>query len=98
PDLAFDVENFEYNKEHDSYTCPAGEALTTNGSWYNKASGKTINKIKHYKTKACLTCSFFKQCTRNKLGRLIERTEHQHLIDANKKRLHENMQTYRKRQ
>lgn len=98
PDKAFDVENFQYNKERDAYTCPAGEQLKTNGSWYTKAHGKTINKIKHYKTKACLTCKFFKQCTRNKSGRLIERTEHQDLIEANKKRLDQNMTTYRKRQ
>lgn len=59
PDIAFDVENFHYNKERDAYTCPAGEQLKTNGSWYTKAHGKTINKIKHYKTKACLNCRFF---------------------------------------
>ena len=98
PDIAFDVENFEYNKKLDLYTCPAGQELKTNGSWYNKAHGKTINRIKHYKTKACLSCSSFARCTRNKSGRLIERTEHQDLIEANKRRLEHHMQTYRKRQ
>ena len=98
PDISFDVEHFDYNKERDEYTCPAGELLTTNGRWYNKASGKTINKVKHYKTKACLTCSLFEKCTRNKTGRFIERSEHMDLIDANKKRLAENMEVYRQRQ
>lgn len=98
PDIAFDVENFAYNKERDEYTCPAGNLLTTNGRWYNKASGKTINRVKHYKTKACLTCSLFERCTRNKAGRFIERSEHMNLIDANKKRLQGNMEVYRKRQ
>ncbi|AEA45659.1 IS1182 family transposase [Fluviicola taffensis] len=98
PDISFDVEHFNYNKERDEYTCPAGELLTTNGRWYNKASGKTINRVKHYKTKACLTCSLFEKCTRNKTGRFIERSEHMDLIDANKKRLQRNMETYRKRQ
>jgi transposase len=98
PDIAFDVEHFNYDKELDQYTCPAGELLTTNGRWYNKASGKTINRVKHYKTKACLTCSLFERCTRNKTGRFIERSEHMDLIDANKKRLQENMEIYRKRQ
>lgn len=98
PDVSFDVEHFEYNKELDQYTCPAGELLTTNARWYNKASGKTINKVKHYKTKACLTCRLFERCTRNKSGRFIERSEHMDLIDANKKRLQENMDVYRKRQ
>lgn len=98
PDISFDVEHFEYNKERDEYTCPAGNVLTTNGRWYNKASGKTINKVKHYKTKACLTCHLFEKCTRNKSGRFIERSEHMDLIDANKKRLQQNMELYRKRQ
>lgn len=98
PDISFDVEYFNYNKEKDEYTCPAGELLTTNGRWYNKASGKTINKVKHYKTKACLNCTLFERCTRNKTGRFIERSEHMDLIDANKKRMQENMEVYRKRQ
>lgn len=98
PDTSFDVEHFSYSIENDEYTCPAGEKLTTNGRWYNKASGKTMNRVKHYKTKACLTCSLFKQCTRNKAGRLIERSEHMTLIEANKKRIAENLDLYRKRQ
>ncbi len=98
PDIAFDVEHFQYNKQLDEYTCPAGNKLTSNGRWYNKSHGKTINRIKHYKTKECLTCAYFEKCTKNKAGRLIERTEHMDLIDANKKRLAENMELYRKRQ
>lgn len=98
PDLAFDVEHFDYNIDIDQYTCPAGQVLTTNGRWYNKASGKTMNRMKHYKTKVCLTCPLFQSCTTKKKGRLIERSEHQNLIDANKNRLNENMELYRRRQ
>lgn len=98
PDIAFDVEHFEYNKEKDEYTCPAGNQLTTNGRRYNKSHGKTVNKVKHYKTKECLTCSLFERCTKNKAGRLIERSEHMDLIDVNKKRLADNMELYQKRQ
>lgn len=98
PDISFDVEHFNYNKEQDEYTCPAGEKLVTNGRWYNKASGKTVNRVKHYKTKSCLSCSLFEKCTRNKSGRFIERSEHMDLIDANKKRMQQNMEIYRKRQ
>lgn len=98
PNIAFDVEHFNYNKLADNYTCPAGETLTTNGRWYNKKSGKTTNRIKHYKTKACLTCPYFDQCTKNKDGRLIERTEHADLIDANRERINNNLNLYRKRQ
>jgi len=98
PDTAFDVEHFGYDKSLDQYTCPAGEHLKTNGRWYNKASGKTINRVKHYKTKACLTCQLFARCTKNKNGRLIERSEHMDLIDANKKRINDQLDIYRKRQ
>ncbi|MFM7661670.1 MAG: IS1182 family transposase [Bacteroidota bacterium] len=98
PDIAFDVEHFQYNKLLDEYICPAGNKLTSNGRWYNKSHGKTVNKVKHYKTKECLTCPYFEKCTKNKAGRLIERTEHMDLIDANKRRLAENMELYRKRQ
>lgn len=98
PDIAYDVENFQYHKELDEYTCPQGKTLSTNGRWYNKKHGKTSNKIKHYKTKECLNCPVFASCTKNKDGRLIERTEHADLIEANKKRLAENLELYRKRQ
>lgn len=98
PDTTFDVEHFEYDKTLDQYACPAGEKLTTNGRWYKKASCKTINRVKHYKTKACLSCQLFGQCTKNKKGRLIERSEHMDLIDANKKRLDRQLDLYRKRQ
>jgi transposase len=98
PDHSFDVEHFDYNKEKDEYTCPAGEKLTTNGRWYNKRNRNTVNRVKHYKTKACQRCKFFESCTKNKDGRLIERSEHMDLIDANKKRLQENMEIYRRRQ
>lgn len=57
PDISYDVEHFHYNKDLDEYTCPADQKLITNGHWYNKASGKTINRVNHYKTKACHTNS-----------------------------------------
>jgi transposase len=98
PDLAFDVANFKYDKAQDQYLCPAGETLTTNGRWYSKNHGKTINLMKHYKTKACLSCTYFERCTKNKAGRLIERTEHAELIEANRQRIMQNKELYRKRQ
>ena len=54
--------------------------------------------MKHYKTKACLSCKLFERCTKNKSGRFIERSEHMDLIDANKKRIQQNLELYRKRQ
>lgn len=98
PDMAFDVEYFKYDKTTDSYTCPANETLTTNGNWYNKTNGKSITKMKHYKTNACLSCYFFSQCTKNKKGRLIERSQYADLIYENKVRIENNYEIYRRRQ
>lgn len=98
PDMAFDVEYFKYDKTTDSYTCPANETLTTNGNWYNKTNGKSITKMKHYKTNACLSCEFFFQCTKNKKGRLIERSQYADLIYQNKVRIENNYEVYRRRQ
>jgi transposase len=98
PDMAFDVANFKYDKKQDLYVCPAGEILNTNGKWYLKKHGKTTNRMKHYKTTACNACLLFERCTKNKAGRLIERTEHAELIEANKRRIGLNKELYRKRQ
>jgi len=98
PDSAFDVEHFEYDKQSDSYTCPAKHTLSTNGTWYNKSRGKSFNKVKHYKTDQCLNCTSFQQCTVNKKGRFIERSEHADLIHENKVRIDQNKELYRQRQ
>jgi transposase len=98
PDQAFDVENFIFDKESDLYICPANHILTTNGNWYNKSRGKSINKVKHYKSSKCTTCQYFSQCTVNKKGRLIERSEYADLIEENKVRLEQNKDLYSKRQ
>ena len=98
PDLAFDVEHFRYNKETDTYTCPANETLTTNGNWYAKKNGKSISQMKHYKTSACLSCKLFKKCTKNAKGRLIERSQYADLIYQNKERIQNNYEIYRRRQ
>jgi len=98
PNPNFDVEHFVYDKQNDCFTCPANEILITNGNWYNKTNGKSITKMKHYKTTACLTCTLMEQCTKNKKGRLIERSQHADLIYQNKVRVEQNKELYRKRQ
>lgn len=98
PDEAFDMEHFKYDKTTDTYTCPANKILTTNGHWYNKSRGKSINKIKQYLTKSCKGCELRAQCTNNKGGRMIERSEYADLIQANKERIEQNPNYYRRRQ
>ena len=91
----FEIENFSYNKDQDYYTCPEGQSLTTNGSWYNKGENY---RVKHYKTKACLECRFRHLCTRNKSGRLIERGEHVENIARNREAVEQNPELYKQRQ
>lgn len=58
----------------------------------------STTRVKHYKTKACLSCPVMARCTKNKAGRLIERSEYTPYIEANKQRMIKNKPTYRKRQ
>jgi transposase len=98
PDFA--MESFKYNKQEDTYTCPADEILHTNGKWYNKKlkNGRKSYRVKHYKTKACNRCLLRSGCTTNKHGRLIERSEFQEYITRNNDRVHQNPDYYRQRQ
>lgn len=96
----FAMDKFEYSKEDDTYTCPAQQILNTNGRWYNKnlKNGRKSYKIKHYKTKACKGCVLRSECTTNKLGRFIERTEYAQFVEENNNRVFENPEYYRQRQ
>ncbi len=96
----FAMESFEYDNINDTYKCPAGEILKTNGRWYNKMStkGRKSYKVKHYKTKACSECKLRTDCTKNKNGRLIERTEYQAYVSRNNDRVNQNPDYYRQRQ
>jgi transposase len=96
----FALQSFEYNESEDSYRCPAGETMETNGRWYNKhlKQGRKSYQIKHYKTKACQSCELRKECTSNKLGRIIERTEYADYVNRNNERVNRNPDYYRQRQ
>ena len=98
PDIRYNVANFKYDAQKDFYTCPQGENLNTNGKWYRKDRGKSFAQIKHYKTKACINCAVKNLCTKNKDGRLIERSEHAPFIEQNKLNIEADPTTYKKRQ
>lgn len=98
PDIKYDVANFKYDNVKDTYTCPQGEVLTTNGKWYLRDNGKSFTQMKHYKTKACSSCPVNNLCTKNKAGRLIERSEHAPYIEQNRLNIEAHPTTYKKRQ
>ena len=99
PNPLFNYENFIYNKEEDTYTCPQGQILTTNGSWYKeRTSSGNIIWFKQYKTKACKHCPFRSQCTRSKKGRLIQRSEYADYYERNRINTIDKEHLYKRRQ
>jgi transposase len=96
PDERYNVEWFIYDHKNDTYTCPEGTVLTTNSNWYVKSNYGYY--VKHYKTGACKSCPAFALCTKNKNGRLIERSEYQPYVEQNKRNVQSDPATYKKRQ
>src|SRR5215207_1567423 len=98
PDDRYNFDKFIFHPGEDTYTCPEQKTLTTNGNWYIKSKQRYIYYVKHYKTGACSSCPALALCTKNKKGRLIERSEYQPYMDKNKQNIQSNPATYKKRQ
>lgn len=99
PNPMFNYEFFRYNREDDTYTCPGGEVLRTNGSWYKQLSGTgSISWFKQYKTKACKNCQLRLQCTRSKKERLIQRSEYAEYYERNHINIQQKEHLYKRRQ
>lgn len=95
PDPNYNSEHFIYNKQKDSYTCPQGHLLKSNGSTYK---GRNY-RFKQYKTKACKNCPVRNLCTTSIAnGKVIQRSEFQQYIEQNAKRVLLNPEAYKKRQ
>lgn len=93
------AESFQYNKETDTYTCPAGAVLTTLGTWHNKKgeAHETSYRFKTYRTDACKTCALKQYCTKLP-KRIIQRSEYQDAVDTNDNNIKQNPQYYKRRQ
>jgi len=95
PDPSYDVEHFIYREETDTYKCPQGNILYTNGTWYNKGGD---HKVRQYKTKACKHCPSRTHCTNAKNGRVIERSEFAEAVLRNRHAIENNRELYKRRQ
>ena len=96
-DAAYQPSAFVYDKEQDTYTCPQGALLTTNGNEYEKIKkGRATYTVQKYVTDQCLICVAKTLCTRGK-RKEIERSEYQDVVDENNKRTLENLDLYKKR-
>lgn len=99
PNPMFNYEFFRYNREDDTYTCPGGQILRTNGSWYKqRTSTGNISLFKQYKTKACRKCPLRSQCTKSKTARLIHRSEFADYYEANRRNIMDKELLYKRRQ
>ena len=99
PDHDYNSENFKYDPPSDTYSCPQGEVLKTNGKWYTTHGRRNILiSFKQYKTKACKSCPVRMKCTRSKTGRLIERSIYAENYERNRRNIEEKEQLYRRRQ
>lgn len=98
PDENYNFSHFKYDETTDTYTCPQEQILTTNGSWYAKNKERYFYLAKHYKTNACLSCPARELCTKNKKGRVIERSEYAPYIEINRLNIENNPAVYKKRQ
>lgn len=99
PDPMFNYEFFRYNREDDTYSCPCGQIMHTNGSWYKeKTSAGNIILFKQYKTRVCRNCPVRSRCTRSKKERLIHRSEYADYYERNRANTIDKGDLYKKRQ
>ena len=90
----YDMQIFEYDKENDTYKCPAGVIMQCGDTIYKKRN----HRVKRYTTKSCEGCTQRNQCTTNKRGRIIERSIYQEALEENEKRVNANPAYYKLRQ
>ena len=96
PDPAYNVEHFIYDETHNTYTCPQGHILTTNGTWHKTTTG---SRFQQFRTCGCKDCPVRKQCTKSeKNGKIVQRRLYANNIEANRERIEKKPDIYRKRQ
>jgi len=96
PDPAYNVENFTYNEKENTYTCPQGHTLTTNGTWHKTDNG---SQFQQYKTRHCKVCTVREKCTKaKKNAKIVQRRLNAPNIEANRQRIENNKSIYKKRQ
>lgn len=72
----FPEDRFVYDRETDTYVCPAGERLHKRNHSVKRAASEYLTR-----RGVCAKCDLREQCTRAKLGRSIKRHDRQDVID-----------------
>ena len=96
PDPEYNMENFDYDEQANTYTCPERHIMTTNGTWHKSNSGSMFQQ---YKTRKCKYCPVRPKCTKSaENGKVIQRRKYAQNIQDNKTRIENNPTAYKKRQ
>jgi len=99
PNPEYNFEHFKYDQQGDTYTCPQGEVLRTNGTWYKEHSRRdNVIIFKQYKTRSCKSCPVRSQCTRSKNARVLSRSTFTEYYEMNRKTYQEKEHLYKRRQ
>jgi transposase/IS5 family transposase len=78
----FRKDEFKYDPETDSFTCPAGQRLTP----YSSSALRQLKKINYANRKACRDCPLRARCTGNQF-RVVSRLENEAVLDRMAARL-----------
>jgi transposase/IS5 family transposase len=78
----FRKDEFKYDPETDSFTCPAGQRLTP----YASSALRQLKKINYANRKACRDCPLRTRCTGNQF-RVVSRLENEAVLDRMAARL-----------
>ena len=78
----FRKDEFKYDPETDSFTCPAGQRLTP----YSSSALRQLKKINYANRKACRDCPLRARCTDNQF-RTVSRLENEAVLDRMQARL-----------
>ena len=91
-------EKCKYNKKKDTFTCPMGQTLKSNGQCYDRKYDEYITRVKHYKITKCKACPTLAQCTSNEKGRILKRSEYAEAAEMNTQRVRKDPSIYSARQ
>jgi transposase/IS5 family transposase len=78
----FRKDEFKYDPETDSFTCPAGQRLTP----YSSSALRQLKKVNYANRKACRDCPLRSRCTDNQF-RTVSRLENEAVLDRMQERL-----------
>lgn len=96
PDPAYNVEYFQYNAQDNTFICPQGHTLRTNGTWHKAENGSLFQQ---FRTGECKRCPVRPRCTRSeKNGKIVQRRQYAENIEENKRRIEQNLGLYKQRQ